>query len=53
MTKLTKVRKSKLQIDRLSLDCPAMSRHGMVAHPGLSIEFHAEVLLVPGHGAMC
>lgn len=37
MTKLTKVRKFKLQIDRLSLDCLAMSRHGMATHPGLSI----------------
>lgn len=35
MTKLTKVRQSKLQIDRMSLDCPATSRHGMATFPAL------------------
>lgn len=44
MTKLTKVRKSKLQIDRLSLDCPATSGHGMAAYPGWSAAVHREVL---------
>lgn len=52
MTKLTKVRKSKLQIDRVCLDCPAMSGHGMVTLPGLGIAVHEDVLLVLGHGVM-
>lgn len=34
MAKLTKVRKSRLQIGRLSLDCPDAHGHGMAAHPG-------------------